>query len=227
MRRHTVTLVVLVPLAAALVAGCGGGKRAIPPAHDLTGTWTNSAGGGTTLVLTQHGSTLTWVGGPNDKAWVQFFNGKVVGDGFSGTFAQDAPGTVPQRFHGSMQAQINDNCHFTFTKIAQRGEPVLSNVVFTKATCGQAQPTLTVSLAQGQLTPKVSSGARVTFCNDGTAVHTLSTTTPGNAFREAKMKAGTCFTKQFVNTTNAPLDVTIHGRTKNGPTLQLVVEPKP
>jgi hypothetical protein len=227
MHRHRTALVALALLSLAVLAGCGGGSHATPPAHDLTGTWTNSAGVGTTLVLTQHGSALTWVGGPNDKAWVQLFNGKVVGNAFSGTFAQDAPGVVPQRFHGTMDAQINDDCHFTFTKIAQRGEPVVSNVVFTKTTCALAQPTLTLSLARGRFTPKVPSGARVEFCNDGTIAHTFSATSPGNAFTAPKVKRNTCLTRQLVNSTKAPLDVYVRAAPGRGAVFHVIVEPAP
>lgn len=223
MRRHGSSLIALVFLAAVL-AGCGG-SHAAPPAHDLTGTWTNAAGVGTTLVMTQHGSTLTWVGGPNDKAWVQFFNGKVSGNAFSGKFAQDAPGVVPQRFHGTMEATINDDCHFTFTKIAQRGEPELTNIVYTKATCTAVQPTLILSLNRGAFTPKIPTGARVTFCNDGTIAHALSEPPPATDFPPTRVKRGACFTKQFVNTTNAPLDVYVHATIGRRAVIHLIVEP--
>jgi hypothetical protein len=226
MRRHRLTLVALGLVCVTLFSACGGGGTAAkPPAHDLTGTWTNSAGVGTTLVLTQQHATLTWVGGPNNKAWVQYFDGTVSGSAFSGTFVQDAPGVVPQRFRGKMEAQINDACHFTFTKIAQEGQKVVTNVVFTKATCASAQPAMTVAFAQGRFTPKVSSGARVTFCNDGTITNRLFTTGSGNAFKEPKVKPSACFTRRFVNSGKAPLLVTVRGGPRGGRAFLVIVEP--
>lgn len=180
---------------------------------------------GTTLVLTQRGSNLTWVGGPNNRAWVQYFAGKVSGSAFSGTFVQDAPGVIPQRFRGSMQAQVNDGCHFTFTKIAQKGQKTVSNVVFTKATCHATQSALTLSLAQGRFVPKVASGSRVTFCNDGTIANRVFTTTPGNAFAVPKVKPNTCFSRRFVNAGKAPLVVTVRGGPRGGRSFLLIVQP--
>ena len=221
-----ITLALFVSLCVALVAGCGGGSpQAKPPAHDLSGTWTNSAGVGTTLVLTQQRATLTWVGGPNNKAWVQYFNGTVSGSAFSGAFVQDAPGVIPQRFHGKMEARINDACHFTFTKVAQQGQKIVSNLVFTKATCPSAQPALTLAFAQGRFTPKVSSGARVTFCNDGTITNKLFTTAPGNAFKEPRVKPNACFTKRLVNSGKAPLLVTVRGGPRGGRAFLVIVQP--
>lgn len=220
------TLVALTIFCVAFVSACGGGKTSTkPPAHDLTGTWTNSAGVGTTLVLTQQHSTLTWVGGPNNKAWVQYFNGSVSGSAFSGTFVQDAPGVIPQRFHGKMEAQVNDACHFTFTKIAQQGQKIVKNVVFTKATCPTAQPNLTLAFAQGRFTPKVSSGARITFCNDGTITNRLFATGHGNAFGGQRVKPSACFTRRFVNSGKAPLLVTVRGGPRGGRAFLVIVEP--
>ena len=114
-----------------VVAGSG---WAAGPTYDLTGTWADK-GGTTSLTLQQSGNTLTWQGGPNNRAWIQNFSGTVGGSAFSGTFVQDAPGVTPQRYRGTMTARILDSCHFVFTSIVQAGMPTVSGIEFIKRPC--------------------------------------------------------------------------------------------
>jgi hypothetical protein len=132
----------MVPLAvlATLVAGATFAPGATSAAQDwnLSGTWTSplpTEHSGTSLTLTQSGSTITWQGGPNDRAWIQEFNGTLSGDSITGTFQQDAPGVSPKRYHGTMTIHVRDKCHFEFTSIVQAGMPTVTGVEFTKAGC--------------------------------------------------------------------------------------------
>jgi hypothetical protein len=76
------------------------------------------------------------VGGPNNRAWIQNFSGVIKPDNtFSGTFWQDEPKRSPQRYHGHMEARIEDSCHFRFTLITQTGQPTLYDGLFTKIPC--------------------------------------------------------------------------------------------
>ena len=85
--RHRVVVNALGLLLMGVVAGSG---WAAGPTYDLTGTWTDK-GGTTSLTLQQAGNTLTWEGGPSNRAWIQSFSGTLGGSAFSGTFVQDAP----------------------------------------------------------------------------------------------------------------------------------------
>jgi hypothetical protein len=120
-----------------VVVVCGAGRASNTVSYDLTGVWTDKAGT-TSLTLKQSGTTLTWRGGPHNRAWIQNFTGTLSGSRFSGTFRQDAPGVSPQRYHGTMEAVVIDNCHFRFTAIRQAGWPTLTNIGFRKSPCTSA-----------------------------------------------------------------------------------------
>ena len=132
--RHRLVILALGLLLVGAVSGAG---WAATPTYDLTGAWTDK-GGGTSLTLKQAGTTLTWQGGPNDRAWIQNFRGTLAGSAFSGTFVQDAPDVSPQRYRGTMTARIIDSCHFVFTSIVQAGWPTLRGIEFTKSPCTPA-----------------------------------------------------------------------------------------
>ena len=134
--RHRVVVNALGLLLMGVVAGSG---WAAGPTYDLTGTWTDK-GGTTSLTLQQSGNTLTWEGGPNNRAWIQSFSGTLGGSAFSGTFVQDAPGVSPQRYHGTMTARVIDSCHFVFTSIVQAGMPTVSGIEFIKRPCTTVPP---------------------------------------------------------------------------------------
>lgn len=114
------------------------------PTYDLTGAWTDKAGT-TSLRLQQSANTLTWQGGPNNRAWIQSFRGTLGGSSFSGVFVQDAPGVSPQRYHGTMTARIVDSCHFVFTAIVQAGMPTVSGIEFVKSPCTTVPPTVPIA----------------------------------------------------------------------------------
>jgi hypothetical protein len=133
---------VLLTLAALVVAPIGSTAThrtgAAAPAYNLTGVWTSPSPGdrgGTRIKLRQRGITLFWTGGPNDRAWIQTFEGKLHGATFSGEFKQDAPDISPPRYRGTMTAAVLDSCRFRFTSIVQEGMPTLSGIVFTKEHC--------------------------------------------------------------------------------------------
>jgi len=112
---------------ASLALLLGGAQAASTAVYNLTGKWQTP---GTHLTLTQTGRTLTWIGGPDNKAWIQTFKGAIVtdaegGQGFRGEFWQDEPGHLPPRYHGTMKARIDDSCHFTFLSIVQEGQPTI------------------------------------------------------------------------------------------------------
>jgi hypothetical protein len=129
----------LIPALVVLLIGivCGTGWAGRTVTYDLTGAWTDKART-TSLTLKQSGTTLTWRGGPNNRAWIQNFTGTLSGSGFSGTFRQDAPGVSPQRYHGTMTAVVIDSCHFRFTSIVQAGWPTLKDIEFEKLPCTSA-----------------------------------------------------------------------------------------
>lgn len=124
-----------------VVAGVG---WAAGPTYDLTGAWTDKAGT-TSLRLQQSGNTLTWQGGPNNRAWIQSFRGTLGGSSFSGGFVQDAPGVSPQRYHGTMTARVTDSCHFVFTSIVQAGMPTVSGIEFVKSPCTTVPPPVSIA----------------------------------------------------------------------------------
>ena len=133
--RHRLLIRALGLLLIGVVCGAGWAGNAV--SYDLTGVWTDKAGT-TSLTLKQSGTTLTWRGGPHNGAWIQNFTGTLSGSTFSGTFRQDAPGVSPQRYHGTMDAVVLDNCHFRFTAIRQAGWPTLTNIEFRKSPCTTA-----------------------------------------------------------------------------------------
>ena len=140
MRRRLVVNAVGLSLMG-VVAGAG---WAAGPTYDLTGAWTDKAGT-TSLRLQQSGNTLTWQGGPNNRAWIQSFRGTLGGSSFSGVFVQDAPGVSPQRYHGTMTARVVDSCHFVFTSIVQAGMPTVSGIEFVKSPCTTVPPPVPIA----------------------------------------------------------------------------------
>jgi hypothetical protein len=239
-KRKVVPIVVIVAAAAfastLLAVGSAGARdQTAVGGYNLSGVWTNSDGAGSTLTVRQTGHLITWVGGPNNHAWIQNFSGVLEEENetFSGTFWQDAPGVSPQRYHGHMEAQVDDSCHFTFTSITQVGQPTLDNILFTKTPC-----TLTTTPARRlQLnlfnhrfvpgTPKmkascpavnecvVAKNTPVTFCNHNEfryAPFTLDSRNPfrsGGGKRSVILRPGRCFTHRFVNNGNAPIVIKI------------------
>lgn len=127
-----------------LVGAVAGAGWASGPTYDLSGAWTDK-GGTTSLTLQQAGNTLTWHGGPNNRAWIQSFRGTLGGSAFSGVFVQDAPGVTPQRYHGTMTARVVDSCHFVFTSIVQAGMPTVSGVEFVKRPCTTVPPPVPIA----------------------------------------------------------------------------------
>lgn len=113
-----------------------------PVPYNLTGAWSTP---GTHLVLAQSGNTISWTGGPDNRAWIQTFKGTLASDPklgtiFTGTFQQDEPGRSPPRYHGTMKAQVEDSCHFRFITIEQAGMPTIGNILFTKSPCPASAP---------------------------------------------------------------------------------------
>lgn len=125
----------------AILAGSG---SAAGPTYDLSGSWTDT-GRTTSLRLQQSGNTLTWQGGPNNRAWLQSFRGTIGGSSFSGTFVQDAPGVTPQRYRGTMTARVVSSCHFVFTSIVQAGMPTVSGIEFVKRPCTDVPPVVPIA----------------------------------------------------------------------------------
>src|SRR5262245_34162338 len=128
---------VFAAVAWSIVAATGGAEQAAWTGYDLSGAWTNPApaggGKGTSLVAHQSSTTLRWKCGPNSGAWIQTFVGTVTGSSFSGAFRQDdSAHAVNPRYHGHMEAEILDSCHFEFTLIAQAGQPTLHGSEFTR-----------------------------------------------------------------------------------------------
>ena len=101
-----------------LLAAVGTGSAA---SHfsNLTGTWTNPAGVGTTIAITQTGNAIKWTGGPDNHAWIQTFAANLVGASFSGEFFQDAPGVTPPRYHGRIDGTVLDSCHIKLLRVIQ------------------------------------------------------------------------------------------------------------
>src|SRR6266540_2390494 len=135
-RRLTVTLTALM-LAAGMAGMSGAGASS---GGNLTGDWSSplpSELGGTSLALTQSGSTITWQGGPNDRSWVQKFTGELSGDTISGSFEQDVPGRTPARYHGTITARVIDSCHFKTILVRQPGVPDTGGAMFTKSPCAK------------------------------------------------------------------------------------------
>jgi hypothetical protein len=125
------------------MAGAGG--------TSLSGNWTSgvpSDHGGTTIQITQTGTTIKWTGGPNDKAWVQEYTGTLSGSSFSGAFQQDAPGVTPKRYHGTISGVVHDPCHIELTSVEQSGQKTLTSVPFTKTGCGTTTTTRTASVGK-------------------------------------------------------------------------------
>ncbi len=135
----------LAALMIALAIVGGGIEMAAADSYNLSGKWIDTSAT-TSLLLTQSGNSITWQGGPNNRAWIQNFDGTLTGSWFSSTFWQDEPGRSPQRYHGTMAAHVVDNCHFIFDSIVQTGQATLSNIEFIKTPCAVTTPQPTKSV---------------------------------------------------------------------------------
>ena len=141
----------------------------------LSGTWTSatpSEHGGTTIQLTQTGTTIKWTGGPNDKAWVQEYTGALSGSSFSGEFQQDAPGVTPQRYHGEITGVVHDDCHIELTSVTQSGQKTLTAVSFTRSGCTTTTPTRTATVGkiEGEVEFKPAGGTAFVKLSPGTVL---------------------------------------------------------
>jgi hypothetical protein len=131
-RRNVVILFFLVLLGAGALVGPGASL-----AYNLTGRWYSPLPperNGTTVELTQSGNTIRWSGGPNDRAWLQEFNGSLNGNVFSGEFSQHAPGEA-QIYRGSLSAQVINECEFRTLHVVQPGQADAGGATFTKTPC--------------------------------------------------------------------------------------------
>jgi len=205
-------------------------RAASAASYNLTGTWTSSDGG-TALALTQSGHTLTWVGGPHSRAWIQHFQGTLSGTHFSGVFQQDAPNVSPPRYHGTMMATIEDSCHFVFTSIEQTGQPTLSGIGFVKSPClVTTKPLLQLGLylykkrfqaedrdrasCPSVFECVVANGALVTICNHDDFNHRpfilARDNQAGGAYGKIVLHPHQCFKKRLINKTSAAIQVKIY-----------------
>jgi len=213
---------------ACLLATVGTGSAASRFAN-LTGTWTNPIGVGTTIAITQSGSTIKWTGGPDNHAWIQTFEGTLVGASFSGEFFQDAPGVTPPRYHGTIDATVLDSCHIKLLRVVQAGQATVSNVTFTKQGCTTSAPAatrLTLGLYHRQFVLPtntscpatgcvVADGAVVTFCNRDEVNYSPFTFSAGNRFGppyagQKLLHPGKCTQHRFVNPGSTPIEVKIY-----------------
>jgi hypothetical protein len=131
-RRNTAIVIFLLLAGGAGLVGPGASL-----AYNLTGRWHSplpAEGGGTTLELMQTGNTVTWQGGPDDRAWLQEFTGSLSGGVFSGEFSQHAPGQS-QLYRGSLSAQVIGECEFKTLHALQVGQPDAGGATFTKTPC--------------------------------------------------------------------------------------------
>lgn len=227
----------------ALAAILAGASLVVSPAsagasstsfYNLVGHWTTP---GTSLQLTQSGRTISWTGGPDNRAWIQTFRGTIgtdpiYGPSFSGRFQQDEPGRLPPRYNGTMEAQINDSCHFTFLSIVQAGQPTLSDIQFTKVPCLVATKPLArlelilykkrfVALSSAASCPSpiecvLRNRGLVRICNKDDFNHDPFVLSSAGKFDAGRgkilLKRGQCFTKRFVNSGSEAIQVKIYDR---------------
>jgi hypothetical protein len=217
-----------------LVLSLGGAVASSTSFYNLAGHWTTP---GTSLTLRQSGRTITWTGGPDNRAWIQTFKGTIGDDPtwgpiFSGAFRQDTPDHLPPRYHGTMRAQIEDSCHFKFLSIEQAGQPTLSNIRFTKVPCVVATKPLArlelilykkrfVPLSSAASCPSpiecvVRNRATVRICNKDDFNHDPFVISSPNQFNAGRgkilLRRGQCFAKRFVNTGKEATQVKIYDR---------------
>jgi len=220
-------LLIAVGIVAVSSAGAG-----VSSSYNLTGYWTTP---GTSLTLKQSGRVLTWTGGPDNRAWIQTFKGTIsddpfYGPTFSGTFQQDEPGRLPPRYRGTMKAQIQDSCSFTFLSIVQTGQPTVRNIHFRKVPCDvTTRPLARLNLVlykkrfvadsrQASSCPSefecvVRNGAVVSICNRDDFYHQPWVLSAGNAFGghgKVKLKTGDCYQRRFVNSDTQAIQVKIY-----------------
>jgi hypothetical protein len=218
---------------AALLVAVPGALPAPAATYDLSGTWTSDepkARGGTTLRITQEGSRVTWIGGPNDGAWVQKFNGTLAGADVSGVFKQDAPGVQPPRYGGTITFGVQDSCHFRTKSVRQPGQPDAGGALFTKTPCTIRTPRasrleLVLFRKQYRASPRfaafcpssfecvVRNGATVTICNKDDFNHRPFSLTRSNTFGglgRAALKPGKCLTLRAENRSTVPLLVRLY-----------------
>lgn len=212
---------------------------------NLTGTWTNPVGVGTTIAITQNGSAIRWTGGPNNRAWIQTFEGNLAGASFSGDFFQDAPGVTPPRYHGTIDATVLDSCHIKLLRVVQAGQPTVYNVIFTKQACttravGASRLTLNLSQRRFILTTNgscpstgcvVADGAIVTFCNSDEVNYSPFTFSAGNRFGppykgQKLLHPGKCTQHRFVNPGSTPIEVKIYDAIHSQMRTIITVTPK-
>jgi len=115
-------------------------------ARDLSGNWTGSHG--TTMELTQSGSSIEWTASSSDrKDWVHDFAGAVSADAISGHFT-DRPG-YKAHATGKITAHVVDDCHLRIDVAAVDGGPTYDDgESFTKIPCS-ATPVPISSVSNG------------------------------------------------------------------------------
>jgi hypothetical protein len=236
MLRRRLPALLALALASTLlvVGGAAAHAERATGGYNLSGVWKNPDGPGTTLVLRQTGRVITWQGGPNNHAWIQNFSGVLAlpDNTFSGTFWQDEPKRNPQRYHGHMEARIEDSCHFRFTLITQDRQPTLHDGLFTKTPCTLSTPPakrLQLNLYLHRFVPNtatmaascpavnecvVANHAPVRFCNHSEYNHAPFTLVSDNLIRGSRkpyvlLRPGQCFTHRFVNTETSPIVVKV------------------
>ena len=230
---HFRVAVAALLVVASLVVSLTGAVASSTTYYNLAGRWATP---GTSLTLGQRDRTIWWTGGPDNRAWIQTFTGKIgfdptYGPSFSGDFRQDEPGRLPPRYHGTMEAKIDDSCHFTFLSIEQAGQPTLSHITFTKTPCvvttkGLAR--LQLNLYKKRFVPNSASAscpspfecvvrnrATVRICNHDDFNHDPFVLATGNRFgllpgSKLLLKRGQCFAKQFVNAGSEAIQVKIY-----------------
>lgn len=234
LRRHRRLALAALLAVASLVASLTTAAASSTSFYNLAGQWTTP---GTSLTLRQSGRTITWTGGPDNRAWIQTFKGTIgndptYGPSFSGDFRQDEPGRLPPRYQGTMRAKIDDSCHFTFRSIEQADQPTLSGISFTKVPCVVATKPLArldlilykkrfVPLSNAASCPSlfecvVRNRATVRICNKDDFNHDPFVVTSPNQFDAGRgkilLKPGQCFAKRFVNTGRVAIQVKIYDR---------------
>ena len=234
-RRHCRLALAALLAVASLVVSLTTADASSTSVYNLAGQWRTP---GTSLTLRQSGRTITWTGGPDSGAWIQTFKGTISDDPFygpmfSGTFEQDEPGRLPPRYRGTMKAQINDSCSFTFLSIVQAGQPTVKNITFRKVPCvvtTKPLPRLNLILYKKRFVPDakqrgscpsefecvVRNRATVRICNKDDFNHDPFVITSPNQFDAGRgkilLKSGQCFAKRFVNRGRVAIQVKIYDR---------------